>query len=71
MQRREAHRHDALLGFAIGAIRIGRMLDATIDGTGPAPPAMSLRLIDETPGSAERVLYTRNWIQNAELGQRT
>jgi signal transduction histidine kinase len=70
-QKRAEDRHDALLGFAIGAIRIGRMLDATIDGMGPAPPAVSLRLIDETPGSAERVLYTRNWSQKAELGERT
>jgi len=70
-QKRAEDRHGALLGFAIGAIRISRMLDATIDGMGPAPPAASLRLIDETPGSAERVLYTRNWSQKAELGQRT
>src|SRR4029079_8259173 len=70
-QKRAEDRHGALLGFAIGAIRISRMLDATIDGMGPAPPAASLRLIDETPGSAERVLYTRNWSQKTELGQRT
>src|SRR5262245_41002709 len=70
MQRQAEDRHDALLGFAIGAIRISKMLDTTIEATGPAP-AVALRLIDETPGSAEPVLYTRNWSQRAELGHRT
>src|SRR5206468_3997295 len=69
-QKSVEERHEALLGFAIGAIRISKMVDAAIDATGPAP-AVSLRLIDETPRSAERVLYARNWSNRAELGQRS
>jgi signal transduction histidine kinase len=70
VQKRVEERHEALLGFAIGAIRISKMIDAAIDATGPAP-AVSLRLIDETPGSAERVLYARNWSDRAELSHRS
>jgi signal transduction histidine kinase len=56
-----AERHEALLGFAIGAIRISSMVDATLEAAGPVLP-MALRLVDENPGPLPRVLYTRNWV---------
>jgi signal transduction histidine kinase len=55
-----SERHEALLGFAIGAIRIGGMVDAAVDTMGAAPP-MGLRLVDETAGALSPVLYSRNW----------
>ena len=54
-----SQRHEALLGFAIGAIRIDAMVDAAVDPTG-AVPGMALRLVDETPGGLSPVLYSRN-----------
>ncbi|MCI0429012.1 MAG: CHASE domain-containing protein [Rhodospirillales bacterium] len=57
-------RHDSLLGFAIGAIRIGTMVDGAIAAIGPTLP-LGLRLIDEAPRSLERILYARNWRSGA------
>jgi signal transduction histidine kinase len=55
-----SQRHDALLGFAIGAIRIGAMVETATDAMGAGLP-MALRLVDEAPGELSPVLYSRNW----------
>jgi signal transduction histidine kinase len=63
-----AERHEALLGFAIGAIRVATMVDAVLDAAGPAP-SMAIRLVDETPGGPSSVLYSRNWTGARERAQ--
>jgi signal transduction histidine kinase len=52
-------RHEALLGFAIGAISTSRMIDAALEAAAPALP-LAVRLIDENPGALPAVLYARN-----------
>lgn len=69
-QKPVSERHEALLGFAIGAIRIGAMVEGAVEATGPAPP-LALRLIDETPGSLEGVLYARDWSDGAAEDERS
>ncbi len=67
-QRPVSERHEALLGFAIGAIRIGSMVESAVEAMGPAAP-LGLRLIDDTPGSLEAMLYARNWSDGAAEGK--
>jgi signal transduction histidine kinase len=63
-----AERHEALLGYAIGAIRVAAMVDAVLDAAGPAP-SMAIRLVDETPGPLPNLLYSRNWTGARERTQ--
>ena len=63
-----AERHEALLGFAIGAIRVAAMVDAVLDAAGPAP-SMAIRLVDEAPGPLPNLLYSRNWTGARERTQ--
>jgi signal transduction histidine kinase len=62
-------RREALLGFAIGAIRVASMVDAALEAAGPVLP-MAIRLVDENPGPLPAVLYARNWMQSGESGHR-
>ncbi|HXV26033.1 MAG TPA: CHASE domain-containing protein [Alphaproteobacteria bacterium] len=58
-QKPVEERHETLLGFAIGAIRIGTMVDAALEAMGPS--TLAVRMIDEMPASFNPVLYARGW----------
>ena len=57
-------RHEALLGFAIGAISIGPMVEGALEAAGPAVP-MGIRLVEESSGAVQSVLYARSWDDRA------
>ncbi len=59
-ERPVQERHEALLGFAIGAVRVGAMVEAALDAAGLAT-SMGVRLVDEEPGPLDGLLYSRNW----------
>ena len=52
-------RHGALLGFAIGAIRVGAMVDSVMESLGPTP-ALAMRLTEQTQ-TGKVPLYSRSW----------
>jgi signal transduction histidine kinase len=64
LQKPAQERHDALLGFAIGAISVKRMVDAAIEAAGLAAP-MAVRVVDENPGALPAVLFALNWDDRA------
>jgi len=60
----EADRHQALLGFAIGMMRLSVMVESTLDPLG-AVPALELRLTDDAAPPKDRVLYEHEWKPDA------
>jgi signal transduction histidine kinase len=60
-------RHDGLLGFAIGAIWIDAMIDSAFEAAGLSE-ALGVRLVEETSGSPDDVLYARNWDERVAKG---
>jgi signal transduction histidine kinase len=63
-EKATADRHEGLLGFAIGAIWIDAMVDSAFEAAGLSQ-ALGLRLVEESPGSPDNVLYSRNWDEPA------
>ena len=54
-----AERRERLRGFVLGVLRVGDTVEAALADGGSSEPDLSLRLLDQSAGASEQLLYQR------------